>query len=52
MSEIALKEPGVEDAVAFPGPLDQPALSTARPPGIVFVHVKPFDQRGLVPIVQ
>ena len=44
MSEIALKEPGVESAVAFPG-LSINGFINSSSAGIVFVTLKPFDQR-------
>ncbi len=44
MSEIALKEPGVEGAVAFPG-LSINGFINSPSSGIVFVTLKPFDQR-------
>lgn len=44
MSEIALKEPGVESAVAFPG-LSINGFINNPSSGIVFVTLNPFDQR-------
>ncbi len=44
MSEIALKHPGVQDAVAFPG-LSISGFSVAPNAGIVFVCLKPFEER-------
>lgn len=44
MSEIALKEPGVESAVAFPG-LSINGFINSPSQGIVFVTLNPFDQR-------
>jgi multidrug efflux pump len=44
MSAIALKEPGVESAVAFPG-LSINGFINSATAGIVFVTLKPFDQR-------
>jgi multidrug efflux pump len=44
MSDIALKEPGVESAVAFPG-LSINGFITSPSAGIVFVTLKPFAQR-------
>jgi len=44
MSDIALKEPGVESAVAFPG-LSINGFVNSSSAGIVFVTLKPFDQR-------
>jgi hydrophobe/amphiphile efflux-1 (HAE1) family protein len=44
MSAIALKEPGVESAVAFPG-LSINGFINSSSAGIVFVTLKPFDQR-------
>jgi multidrug efflux pump len=44
MSEIALKQPGVEHAVAFPG-LSINGFTNSPNSGIVFVTLKPFDQR-------
>lgn len=45
MSEIALKEPGVESAVAFPG-LSINGFINNPSSGIVFVTLNPFDQRS------
>ena len=45
MSEIALKEPGVEGAVAFPG-LSINGFINSPSAGIVFVTLKPFSERG------
>lgn len=44
MSAIALDHPGVESAVAFPG-LSVNGFANAPNSGIVFVTLKPFDQR-------
>ena len=44
MSDIALKTPGVKDAVAFPG-LSINGFTNAPNAGIVFVPLKPFDER-------
>lgn len=44
MSEIALKEPGVQSSVAFPG-LSIAGFSTSSSAGIVFVTLKPFEER-------
>jgi multidrug efflux pump len=44
MSDIALKEPGVESAVAFPG-LSINGFINSSSAGIVFVTLKDFDQR-------
>ncbi|MDB5990252.1 MAG: multidrug-efflux system protein, partial [Herbaspirillum sp.] len=44
MSDIALKTPGVESAVAFPG-LSINGFVNAPNSGIVFTTLKPFDQR-------
>lgn len=44
MSDIALKDPGVEGAVAFPG-LSINGFINSPSAGIVFVALKPFDQR-------
>jgi multidrug efflux pump len=44
MSDIALKEPGVESAVAFPG-LSINGFINSSSAGIVFVTLKPFDLR-------
>jgi multidrug efflux pump len=44
MSGIALKEPGVEGAVAFPG-LSINGFINSSSAGIVFVTLKPFGQR-------
>jgi multidrug efflux pump len=45
MSEIALKDPAVEGAVAFPG-LSINGFINSPSAGIVFETLKPFDQRG------
>ena len=44
MSDIALKQPGVESAVAFPG-LSINGFINSPSAGIVFVTLKPFEQR-------
>lgn len=44
MSEIMLQNPGVEDAVAFPG-LSIAGFSNAPNAGIVFAGLKPFEER-------
>ena len=44
MSDIGLKTPGVQDAVAFPG-LSISGFSVAPNAGIVFFGLKPFEQR-------
>ncbi|SDP27664.1 multidrug efflux pump [Ralstonia sp. 25mfcol4.1] len=44
MSDIALKHPGVESAVAFPG-LSINGFTNSPSAGIVFVTLDPFDQR-------
>ncbi|MCM3606025.1 efflux RND transporter permease subunit [Cupriavidus pauculus] len=44
MSEIALKHPGVESAVAFPG-LSINGFTNSPSAGIVFATLKPFDER-------
>jgi hydrophobe/amphiphile efflux-1 (HAE1) family protein len=44
MSEIALRQPGVEHAVAFPG-LSINGFTNSPNSGIVFVTLKPFDER-------
>lgn len=44
MSEIALKQPGVESAVAFPG-LSINGFTVSSSAGIVFVTLKPFHER-------
>lgn len=44
MSDIALKEPGVESAVAFPG-LSINGFINSPTAGIVFVTLKPFEER-------
>jgi multidrug efflux pump len=44
MSEIALKQPGVENAVAFPG-LSINGFTNSTNSGIVFVTLKPFEER-------
>jgi multidrug efflux pump len=44
MSDIALKQPGVESAVEFPG-LSVNGFTNSSSAAIVFVALKPFDQR-------
>src|SRR5262249_21755007 len=44
MSDIAIKHPGVESAVAFPG-LSISGFTNSSNAGIVFVTLKPFDER-------
>jgi multidrug efflux pump len=44
MSDIALKQPGVESAVAFPG-LSISGFTNSASAGIVFVTLKPFPER-------
>ncbi len=44
MSEIALKHPGVANAVAFPG-LSINGFTNSSNSGIVFVTLKPFEER-------
>ncbi len=44
MSDIALKTPGVEASVAFPG-LSINGFTNSSNAGIVFVTLKPFDER-------
>jgi multidrug efflux pump len=44
MSEIALKHPGVANAVAFPG-LSINGFTNSSNSGIVFVALKPFEER-------
>jgi len=44
MSDIALKQDGVEAAIAFPG-LSINGFTNSPNAGIVFVTLKPFDQR-------
>jgi multidrug efflux pump subunit AcrB len=44
MSEIGLKQPGVKDAVAFPG-LSISGFSVAPNAGIVFFGLQPFEER-------
>ena len=44
MSDIGLKQPGVENAVAFPG-LSISGFSIAPNAGIVFFTLKPFEER-------
>src|ERR1043165_3938941 len=45
MSDIALKQPGVESAVAFPG-LSINGFTNAPNQGIVFATLKPFEERN------
>jgi multidrug efflux pump len=44
MGDIALKQPGVESAVAFPG-LSINGFTNSSSAGIVFVTLKPFSER-------
>jgi len=44
MSEIAMKQPGVESAVAFPG-LSIAGFTNSSSAGIVFATLKPFAER-------
>src|SRR4029453_8980946 len=44
MGEIALKQPGIEDAIAFPG-LSINGFTNSSNSGIVFVSLKPFEER-------
>jgi len=44
MSEIAMKQPGVENAVAFPG-LSIAGFTNSSSAGIVFATLKPFHER-------
>jgi multidrug efflux pump len=44
MSDIAMKEPGVDSAVAFPG-LSINGFINSPSAGIVFVTLKPFEER-------
>ena len=44
MGEIALKQPGIEDAIAFPG-LSINGFTNSSNSGIVFVSLKPFAER-------
>jgi multidrug efflux pump len=44
MSDIALKTPGIESAVAFPG-LSINGFTNSSNAGIVFVTLKPFEER-------
>ncbi|WP_213881141.1 efflux RND transporter permease subunit [Pseudomonas sp. dw_358] len=44
MSDYALKQPGVESAVAFPG-LSINGFTNSPNNGVVFVTLKPFDER-------
>ncbi|HTV40617.1 MAG TPA: multidrug efflux RND transporter permease subunit [Candidatus Sulfotelmatobacter sp.] len=45
MSDIGLKQPGIDSAVAFPG-LSINGFSVASDSGIVFFTLKPFEERG------
>src|SRR5690606_13644109 len=45
MSEIAMKQPSVENAVAFPG-LSIAGFSNSASAGIVFAALKPFRERN------
>ncbi len=44
MTDIALEQPGVESAIAFPG-LSINGFTNSSSAGIVFVMLKPFDER-------
>jgi multidrug efflux pump len=44
MSDIALKQPGVEAAVAFPG-ISLNGFTNSANAGVVFVTLKPFEER-------
>jgi len=44
MGEIALKHPGVDDSIAFPG-LSINGFTNSPNAGIAFVNLKPFDER-------
>ncbi|AKZ61324.1 transporter [Herbaspirillum hiltneri N3] len=44
MSDIMLKEPGVDSAIAFPG-LSINGFTNSSSAGIVFVGLKPFEER-------
>ena len=44
MSDMMLKQPGVESAIAFPG-LSINGFTNSSNGGIVFVKLKPFDER-------
>lgn len=44
MSDIAMQEPGVENAVAFPG-LSINGFINSASAGIVFITLKPFEER-------
>jgi multidrug efflux pump len=44
MSELGLKNPGIQDAVAFPG-LSISGFSVAPNAGIIFFGLKPFEER-------
>ncbi|MET0969708.1 MAG: efflux RND transporter permease subunit, partial [Tardiphaga sp.] len=44
MGEIAAKEPGVEDAIQFPG-LSINGFTNSSNSGIVFITLKPFEER-------
>ncbi|AYQ28893.1 MULTISPECIES: efflux RND transporter permease subunit [unclassified Polaromonas] len=44
ISDIAMKQPGVEHAIAFPG-LSINGFTNSSNSGIVFLSLKPFDQR-------
>jgi multidrug efflux pump len=45
MTEIALKQPGVESVLEFPG-MSVNGLMNSSSAGIVFITLKPFRQRG------
>jgi multidrug efflux pump len=45
MSDIALEQPGVESAVAFPG-LSIAGFTNSSNAGVIFVTLKPFEERA------
>ncbi len=44
MSEMAMKQPGVEHAIAFPG-LSINGFTNSSNAGVIFVKLKPFEER-------
>ncbi|RRV10756.1 efflux RND transporter permease subunit [Pseudomonas sp. v388] len=44
MSDLAMQQPGVQDAIAFPG-LSINGFTNSPNNGVVFVTLKPFDER-------
>jgi multidrug efflux pump len=49
MGDIALKQPGVQNTVAFPG-LSINGFTNSSNAGVVFVPLKPFEERKTAPL--